>query len=89
MSLPVKLKYGYVSIYGAGSVNEMILPNQSENTTFSFGVIDQRFEDQSGYSVGDSVLYNRNDAIGILYVDTTFYVIPEEKIILLENQEAP
>ena len=83
MALPVKLGPGMLSIYGDGSINGIMVVKDSANVVF--GVINDAYYIQGGYTVGQSVLYNRNDSVEIMYDNTSFYIVPSDKIVLVEN----
>jgi len=80
--LPVYLNPGYVSIYGSGSLNSIFSPNK--NTEIFFGIIEQTSNSPLGVNTGDSVMYNVNDAIELIYGDNIFYILPQTKILLIE-----
>lgn len=80
--LPVYLNPGYVSIYGSGSLNSIFSPER--NTEIFFGIIEQTSNSSLGVNIGDSVMYDVNDAIQLYYNDNTFYILPETKILLTE-----
>jgi len=85
MSLPARLYPGQVAIYGTGSpsITGIVPPSEM----FRFGLIDQIWDNMPGtVSVGESVLYNTEDIIAqLVYSNTIYVVIPEEKIILIEG----
>lgn len=83
MSLPVQLSPGYVSIYGGQSIQGLQLPY---NSPYQFGTINQMGSSLPlGYDVGKSVMYNGNDTEQVIYEGITYYILPENKIILTEN----
>jgi len=88
MSLPVRLSPGLVSIYGNGSIQGIF---STENTSkIRFGIVDQRYDEFSTVALGDSVMYNIDDVKApVFYIDTAFYILPEDKIISVENPIIP
>lgn len=82
MSLPARLYPGYISIYGAGSVNGITRTTDA----YQFGVIEQMWPDSEGtLSIGQSVLYKVADTIQVIYDSTTYYLTKETNIILIES----
>jgi len=77
---------GLVSIYGPGSSSSsltgMIVPNDS----FFFGVVDQTWNGVPGnVSVGQSILFQESDVFTrLVYNNTTYTLIQEDKVILIE-----
>lgn len=88
MALPIKLNIGMASIYGEGSINGLFNP---QNNAMRFGTIDGLYSIYGAFSIGQSVMYNINDAIPLFYDYNTFYILPTDKIIVAENPviEAP
>lgn len=83
MSLPVTLSPGYASIYGAPSTQGLSVPYQSP---YQFGTIDQLpSTEPEAYGIGQSVMYNINDTVQVIYSGITYYLIPQNKILLTEN----
>ena len=84
MSLPVTLGVGQVSIYGAGSIQSII--NTGENSPIRYGIVNQMNSQYGTVAIGDSVMYNVNDIVApVFYIDTPFYVLPEDKVIAIED----
>lgn len=80
--LPV-LSPGYVSIYGAASIYGF-----GFGRGLSFGVIHQMGNTFEGaYSVGQHVLFPVTDKF-LIYGGTSYYLMPESDIILIEQQTA-
>ena len=80
MSLSASLYQGYVSIIGGASITGIT----TNNVDIQFGVIDQIFTTPQGVSVGDSIMFNIKDTINIAYSGTTYFLLPIQKIILVE-----
>lgn len=84
MSLPIRLSPGLVSIYGGGSIQDIAF--LEVNSPIMFGVINQMFELYGAVSIGQSVMYNKNDVIApLFYIDANYYILPENKIIAVED----
>lgn len=84
MSLPIRLSPGLVSIYGGGSIQGINIADAS--SPIRFGVVNQMFDLYGAISIGQSVMYNKNDIIApLFYIDTTFNILSEDKIIAIEN----
>ena len=82
--LPVRLPIGMVSIYNAGaSLNEII--SETENQFIRFGVIDNLYSIYGGLSIGQSAMFDTRDAKPLFYIDNTFYILPANKISIVEN----
>lgn len=82
MSLPCRLYPGYASIYGAQSITG-IVPKQGG---LQFGTIDQIYDNVPGtVSIGQSVLFKYEDCVMVDYQGTQYFLLPEQKIILIEN----
>lgn len=86
MSVPASLYPGLVSIYGKGSLSGTSTM-QPTNETFLFGVVDKTWGGMGeGVTVGQSVLFANEDVTcRIKYDNTIFTIIPENKIILIED----
>lgn len=86
MSIPASLYPGLVSIYGKGSTagTNGIVPNKE---TFLFGVVDKTWGGMGeGVTVGQSVLFaDEHVTCRVKYDNTIFTIIPESKIILIED----
>ena len=75
------LSPGYVSVYQAASIYGF-----GYSRGLTFGVIHQMANPyQSGYAVGQSVLFPVTDNF-ISYGGTNYFLIPESNIILIEQQ---
>lgn len=81
--IPARLYPGYISIYGATSTTG-IVPKQ---TGLQFGVISQIYSDTPNtVSVDQSVMFKYDDdTITVDYNGTTYFLIEEQKIVLIEN----
>jgi len=72
---------GYVSVYGMASTRDIV----PKSSYIQFGVIDQTFDDTPhNYAVGDSVMFNINDAEVVKYGSYQYCLIQDNKIILRE-----
>lgn len=81
-----RLSSGLVSIYGTASIYGYTLPN---NSNLTFGVIYEVADStQNAYSVGQNVLLPYTEAYSIIYQNRTYWLINENKIILVEVQPA-
>ena len=87
MNLPLKLGIGMVAIYGDGSVQGIFSLDQ--NVDMRFGIVAQMYNQYGPISVGQSVMYNKNDSEAIYYVDTPYNIIPEDKIKFTEDTFLP
>lgn len=77
-----RLSSGFVSIYGTASIYGFVLPNNSDLT---FGVIYQLADSgQNSYSVGQNVLLPYKEAYNISYQNQNYWLINQDKIILIE-----
>jgi hypothetical protein len=82
MSLPVVLYPGYVSIIGAVSIDTIT----SSNTDIQFGVVNQVWgSDANMIQVGQSIMFLVSDAIVVTYNSQNYFLLQENKIILIEN----
>lgn len=83
MSLPANLYPGYVSIYGAASINGIV----TRTSGLQFGLINQIYNSyQNSISVGQSVMFKQDgDTIRLNYGGVDYFLIEEKKIILIEN----
>lgn len=87
-NLPLKLGIGMVSIYGQSSSQDIFDPN--ENGSIVFGTINDMNSQYGAVSVGQSVMYNKNDVAALVfYIDNEYYVLPENKVIAIENEIIP
>lgn len=84
MSLPIILKQGQVSIYGAGSVTGITGVQAPDG--YSFGIIDQVWNGGTGWPfVGDSVCFKGDDIIKLVYGSWPYLLIDETKILMTET----
>lgn len=82
-----RLAPGLVSIYGTASIYGFTLPI---NSPLAFGVIYQMADEfQNSYSVGDNVLLPYQEANKISYQNTDYWIINQDKIILVEVVPSP
>lgn len=86
MSLPVKLSSGILSIYGTGSTQGIDL---TQSPQLQFGVVNQLPYDYGMFSLGQNVLFNPSDSNRVLYQDVQYFLVPEVKIILTEDEILP
>ncbi|HEY8659882.1 MAG TPA: hypothetical protein VIM07_04405 [Chitinophagaceae bacterium] len=85
-SLPVILGSGIVSIYGAPSVNGIL----TNDVNLQFGIINQFPNSGAGtFSINQSVMFRLSDAEVITYGSIPYFLLPEDKIILTENNVEP
>lgn len=85
-SLPVRLNSGIVSIYGSPSIMGIL----TNDNNLQFGSINQLPNSIAGsYSVDQSVMFKVSDATVVTYGSIPYFLLPEEKIILIENEEFP
>ena len=82
MSLPVRLGAGLVSIYGANdSDNNIRAPKE-----YRFGIINDVWDNGSTVAaVGQSVLFRIDESGPLSYLDQSYWVVDENKIILIED----
>lgn len=81
MSLPARLYPGYLSIYGAKSVNG-IVPSGG----FQFGRVNQIYDSiPDTVSINQSVMFRSIDSIIVTYSGIQYFILPENKIILIEE----
>lgn len=79
--LPCRLYPGYVSIYGAKSINNITAPQG-----FQFGKVNQIYDNVPGtVSVDQSVLFRNDESIIVAYSGAQYFLIPENKIVLIED----
>jgi hypothetical protein len=84
MSLSARLNQGYLSIYGTISLTG--ISSGTPNPIYQFGLIDQKWDSQPGTtSVGETVMFKTSDSLAVIYQGTQYLLIPEEKIILIEQ----
>ena len=87
MSLSGKLYPGQVAIYGdcqnGQSISGIIPPSNS----FLVGVVSKLGANGGSgtVSVGDSVWFKKEDVVGIFVSEWPYTVIPEDKIIIIEE----
>lgn len=81
MSLPVTLPANTLSIYGHGSINGIVVTSSG----YQFGIIDQMYFGAQVSLVGQSVLFKVSDSIGLTYLSSPYFLVPEENIVLTEN----
>jgi len=88
MSLPVNLKVGMISIYGQGSTQALF--DVERNSSIVFGTVNSMNSQYGSVSVGQSVMYSKDDVMAaIFYSDYTYYILPESKVIFIENESPP
>lgn len=88
MSLPVRLGVGLVSIYGAGSINGII--NTGQESGIRYGIVNAMYNQYGKTAIGQSVMYNAEDVIAhTFYVDAPYFILPEDKIISVEDNITP
>lgn len=87
MALPIKIAVGMVSIYGSGSAQGIF--NVNNNLDIQFGLVNGTNAQYSSVSIGQSVMYDKNDALTVFYIDTPYYIVPEDKIISIEDTLTP
>lgn len=77
---------GLVSIYGAGSSSSSLTGMVVPNGSFFFGIVDQTWNGVPGnVSVGQSILFQESDVFTrLVYNGTTYTLIQEDKVILIE-----
>lgn len=81
--IPGRLSQGFVSIYGTPPIQQFILPNSSPLT---FGTINQLPDAaESGYAIGQSVLFPFINQYVLIYGNVNYFVIPQSQIILIED----
>ena len=84
MSIPVILRQGIVSIYGAGSadgINGIIPP-----PGYIFGIIDQVWNGGTMPPyIGDSVMFKAEDVTKLIYSNWPYLLIDETKIVITEE----
>lgn len=84
MPLPVQLSIGMVSIYGQGSINDLLAT--SNNSKLKFGTVNQMYSQYGQVSIGQSVMYSAEDIIQTVYYNPDiYYIVPEDKITAIEN----
>jgi hypothetical protein len=80
--LPIRLKPGLVSIYNVGQtgVTGIVAPQN-----YNFGTINKTWYNEAypPYT-GDSVLFKGDDIIQLIYSGTTYTLVDENKIKLVE-----
>jgi hypothetical protein len=82
MSLPVRLAQGMVSIYGANeSDNNIKAPKD-----YRFGIVNETWNNLSTVAaVGQSVLFKIDESVPLNYSNTQYWIVDENKIILIED----
>lgn len=79
-TLPATLSPGIVSIYGMG----VSLGGLRSNKNVQFGIVNQSYSNPVVSLVGQSVMFNPTYADKVVYVSETYFLVPEDKIILIE-----
>ena len=83
--LPVRLGAGHVSIYGAPSTYGF-----QTNQPIQFGTINQLYDSvPTSVQLNDSVMFDLNDARQVVYGSIPYFIVPIDKIILIENAVVP
>ena len=84
MSIPAYLPPNTISVYGYHSVNNISMVRSG----YIFGTVNQMYFGAEEDLTGKSVLFKANDAIPqVRYNNTPYYLIQQEEIILIENEE--
>ena len=82
-TLPLTLKPNYVSIYGFSSIQGF----QKEQPQWQFGLVNQIYDTLPNLvAVGDSVMFLLEDSIPFPYGGIQYYILPETKIVLVEDE---
>lgn len=81
--IPGRLYPGFISIYGAPSINGI-----AASKGLQFGVITQIYSDTPNtVSVDQSVMFKYDDdTIRVTYDGVQYFIIDEAKIVLIENE---